>query len=336
MQFNQHYSIETIQRICSEVAAGQYPQKLIAEMNGIPPSTVSSWIVAYHTNGDHVPARKPRVGKPPKLSPEDDAALKAWLDEDPMLPIHALRRKLLEQRGVDVCDETVRKHTLGFFYTLKRVYFTHVNADRPATVEQRITYATWYTEHELGDSIKKLLFLDETGFKIEMRTHYGRSPIGTIVRLRVPCIKSKNHTAMCALGYESVPHYKLLEGSGNTGNMVLFLNELFNKLPEHGYTLIMDNVKFHHSAEVLALITARGHFYKFLPPYSPFLDGIEYFFNEWKHIVKVRRPTSEVELITAIAEINHLVQPEHCRNYFKHIHHNCLKIIAGEDVKNLN
>lgn len=39
----------------------------------------------------------------------------------------------------------------------------------------------------------------------------------------------------------------------------------------------------------------------------------------------------EVELLAAIAQIDHFVTPEVCRSYFLHIQHNCQKIIAGEE-----
>ena len=331
MQLNQSYSIETIQKVCSEVECSNLPQNLVARMYNIPESTVSNWCRAYRLNGNQVPPRKKHVGKPPKLTPEDADRLKSWLDEEPQLTCRALRAKLIEETGKTVSEETIRKCTIGFHYTLKRVYRTAVNADFPNTKQLRKDFARWFEDHAIGDGVRKLLFIDETGFKIEMRTNYGRSKKGEIIRIRTPRLRSRNHSAICALGYEDVPHYKLLEGSGNTVNMLLFLDELFDKLPSVGYTLIMDNVRFHRAKPVQELIRQRGHFLKYLPPYSPYLDGIEYFFNQWKGIVRNKKPNDEVELLTAIAQIDHLVTPETCRSYFLHIQHNCQKIIAGEE-----
>ena len=35
------------------------------------------------------------------------------------------------------------------------------------------------------------------------------------------------------------------------------------------------------------MLELRGFEHKFLPPYSPFFNGIECMFSEWKHYVKV-------------------------------------------------
>jgi hypothetical protein len=45
---------------------------------------------------------------------------------------------------------------------------------------------------------------------------------------------------------------------------------------------VSDYVRFRHSA----CIELRGFEHKFLPPYSPFFNGIEYMFSSaWKHYV---------------------------------------------------
>ena len=50
---------------------------------------------------------------------------------------------------------------------------------------------------------------------------------------------------------------------------------------------MLDNVRFHHSSIVLEMLELTEFEHKFLPPYySPFFNGIEYMFSEWKHYVK--------------------------------------------------
>ena len=50
--------------------------------------------------------------------------------------------------------------------------------------------------------------------------------------------------------------------------------------------VILDNVPFHHSANVIEMLELRGFPYKFLPPYSPYFMDIECMFAEWKTYVK--------------------------------------------------
>eukprot|EP01040_Poterioochromonas_malhamensis_P015433 gene15433-17270_t len=298
MQLNQSYSIETIQKVCSEVECSNLPQNLVARMYNIPESTVSNWCRAYRLNGNQVPPRKKHVGKPPKLTPEDADRLKSWLDEEPQLTCRALRAKLIEETGKTVSEETIRKctigfhntlgekalklkskdveklkswlyeqpqlpckalqerlfaeigktvsedtirkYTIGFYYTIKRISVPSPNLDLPKQLLKE--FACWFLDHvACDDAVDKLLFVNDTGFGIEMRTNFGRSLNGDLIRIRGPKCGSRHYTSICALGCDYVPHSKMQEGSVNTADMLLFLNDLFDKLPSVGYTLIMDN-----------------------------------------------------------------------------------------------
>ena len=55
----------------------------------------------------------------------------------------------------------------------------------------------------------------------------------------------------------------------------------------------MDNCRFHHSVDVIRILTANNINYKFLPPYSPQLNPIEEFFGELKANYKLIRPLSK-------------------------------------------
>ena len=81
----------------------------------------------------------------------------------------------------------------------------------------------------------------------------------------------------------------------------------------------MDNVRFHKTQEVRALIETRGHNVLYLPPYSPFLDPIEDLFNEWKGIVRRREPTNEQQLYEAIHSSSEEISSDHCRNHIKNM-----------------
>lgn len=45
-----------------------------------------------------------------------------------------------------------------------------------------------FENHAMGDGVRKLLLIDETRFKIEMRMSYGRGEI-----IRIPRLRSHNH-----------------------------------------------------------------------------------------------------------------------------------------------
>lgn len=61
---------------------------------------------------------------------------------------------------------------------------------------------------------------------------------------------------------------------------------LLPELPP-GYTVILDNARFHQSAKTVELIESAGCKILFLPPYSPDLNPIE----EWWAILKAKIKT---------------------------------------------
>ena len=69
--------------------------------------------------------------------------------------------------------------------------------------------------------------------------------------------------------------------------------------------VVLDNVRFRHSAIVIEMLELRGFEHKFLPPYSSFFNGIEYMFSEWKLYVKVGDIGQEMKQIFK-KELEHL------------------------------
>ncbi|KII70007.1 hypothetical protein RF11_02316 [Thelohanellus kitauei] len=81
-------------------------------------------------------------------------------------------------------------------------------------------------------------------------------------------------------------HYKYVFGPYYTEKVIIFYEMCRNIIDGIPKTFIMDNVRFHHSAEVSAFLQTRGHNIIFLPAYSTQLNPIELLFSKWKAIVK--------------------------------------------------
>ena len=79
------------------------------------------------------------------------------------------------------------------------------------------------------------------------------------------------------------------------------------------------------------MLELRGFEYKFLQPYSPFINGIECMFSEWKHFVKVgfhgHRARDEANLQERIRAFE--LAPAHAIAYCRHIGNSCLSFIEG-------
>ena len=96
----------------------------------------------------------------------------------------------------------------------------------------------------------------------------------------------------------------------------------------------IDNVGFHRSPMVREMLELRGFEYKYLPPYSPFIMGIECLFSSWKKHVKEglhgHRALNENDLMN---RINDFQLPEaQAAAYFNHVRNNCMAYLAGVRV----
>ena len=63
-----------------------------------------------------------------------------------------------------------------FRYSLKRTQNITIAADSPENEALRLDYARWYIRMTVAG--RKIIFIDEVGFQLNMRVSQGRSPIG--------------------------------------------------------------------------------------------------------------------------------------------------------------
>ena len=84
--------------------------------------------------------------------------------------------------------------------------------------------------------------------------------------------------------------YEVLRaGAFNGDHFCGFLTGLFailGRMARSDCWIILDNVRFHHSASVRLCAESSGHQLVFLPPYSPMLNPIESLFGKWKTLIR--------------------------------------------------
>jgi len=258
------------------------------------------------------------------------------LDEDCALTLSNLIAIVRDEFEVTVCVATMHKAIGRFRYSLKRTQNITIAADSPANEVLRLDYARWYIRMTLAG--RKIIFIDEVGFQVNMRVSQGRSPIGVRAQNRVPALRTRNMNIMAAIHDTGMTHFSILDRNSNAVECAHFIDDLAAardrlQIPADAI-IVLDNVRFHHSAIVIEMLELRGFEHKFLPPYSPFFNGIECMFSEWKHYVKVglqgHRARDEADLRNRISAFE-LVR-EHATNYFRHIGNNCASYTEGVRV----
>lgn len=291
-------SQETKKRICEILDAGTNSRSEVADLFKVPYTTVCKLYQHWCDNDNSLPEPKERGRKRKLLDNDDRRCIKQFIDEDCTRTLDELRTLLQLVRHKDASIETIRKAIGEFNYSLKRVEKIPEAAETPGIWEKRVAYSQWFLQANYHSG--KIIFLDETGFKVSMRRNRGRSKCGRAARVKVPAKKTKNITVIAGISTNRIEHFKILNGNGNAENFVAYLNELFAKLPEPGYTLVMDNARFHHSEIVKTAVRDAGHHIRYLPAYSPFFNPIEFLFSQRKSLVINARARTEAELINAI------------------------------------
>ena len=99
-----------------------------------------------------------------------------------------------------------------------------------------------------------------------------------------------------AISCEGVIDYKIIPESCRKLDFIEFVNHLPTEKVV-GKTLVMDNVSFHHSREVVEATVSKGCKLLYIPPYSPRYNAIEYAFSSIKR--SYRAICSDADILLA-------------------------------------
>jgi transposase len=174
-------------------------------------------------------------------------------------------------------------------------------------------------------SNRPLVYLDETGFNLHVKKSKGRSVKGEPATISlVP--KGKRVTVIAALTQSGIVHHRLVQSGGskkrgtNSDDFSLFLRDMMPVIPRNSI-VIMDNCKIHHKESLdsqwVQAKATYGIDRLFLSPYSPFLNPIEYAFNDLKMAVKNKTFMNQDELVQVIQECIPTIDGEKAKGYFK-------------------
>jgi transposase len=143
--------------------------------------------------------------------------------------------------------------------------------------------------------VRRLVFLDESGFRLDSPPRYGWAPVGKKSPGKGTHGRWRTMTMIGAIALDGVRGFMTIE-SGTT-------SEVFNAFVEAelaprlkpGDIVVMDNLSAHRNPEARRRIEAVGAEILFIPPYSPEYNPIEKYWGKLKDIVR-RLPSKTREL----------------------------------------
>ena len=110
------------------------------------------------------------------------------------------------------------------------------------------------------------------------------SPVNTKAVKLVSGNRGRNISLLCMINVNGGVEYEVVNGAINAEILTNFLqNKLVNNTSGNApITLVLDNVRFHHSQVVKDICLSKGVSIKYLPAYSPQLNPIEEYFSTVK------------------------------------------------------
>jgi transposase len=254
---------------------------------GLPKSTAHS-IIRRNEKMETVADSNRGRQNPSKITSHACSALADWVNERPDATLECLKNKLMAEHGISVCKATLSKALTKIGFTVKLIRPMPLSRNSRDTVLSRKNYAEKFLDEAPLDR-REIIWVDECGFNLHLRRKFGRARRGHHASLTVPNGRGQNISVCAAMSEEGLLHEYLRPGAFNGEHFCSFLTGLFELLRTMGRNncwIIMDNVRFHHSASVRTCAESFGHQLVFLPPYSPMLNPIESVFGKWKTLIR--------------------------------------------------
>jgi transposase len=225
--------------------------------------------------------------------------------------------------GVRFAEETFGKQASKT--TIWRILFhSHLTFKRATTFYQEAnqqrqqSFLSNLPDHLGSDWIA----LDEAAFFLNHSRKYAWSTRGHRAVVSRPGPRGQMHSLLLAISPTGVAKWQLYEGGVNSVRFQSFLSDL----PDHT-NLLLDNASSHRATHVLAkqgipTVFETANFkniqLKYLPPYSPTYNPVEYCFNAIRTSISANPPRMKRDLEGCLATAIKLLTPDICGKIFGH------------------
>jgi transposase len=130
--------------------------------------------------------------------------------------------------------------------------------------------------------------------------------------------RRETYSVIAALRSTGVFAPMLLPGAMNTDTLLAWVEQELAPTLRRGDIVVWDNVGFHQSPDVAALVKKRGARIEFLPPYSPDLNPIEEAWSKMKSFLRVAKARAADALVAALDDALSAISAADCTGWFNH------------------
>ena len=170
----------------------------------------------------------------------------------------------------------------------------------------------------LGELVKRLKFLDESGSNLGLTRLCGRAAPGQRVVEATPGYSGPHYTLVATLSWQEVTAPWIFAGSMNSVTFEVYVRTQLLPTLQPGDILVMDNLSAHTGETIRQLIEAQGARLEFLPPYSPDFNPIELCWSKVKAALRAAKARTLDALVDAIAQALRSISFTDIQNWFAH------------------
>lgn len=175
---------------------------------GVEPCTVRRWWKRYQeTNEVPYKLSKNNVGRPSSFSTEHETYIRELLDKDPQLYSEDIISELSKEfMGFSISKTQLNHHLRNnILVTVKKPTFELEARSSADNLETRYEWFMKWKDSDV-DFTKNCIFIDETGFHINLRNNWARADTGIPAIVKTTKTKAPSHTIIGAIHASSVIH----------------------------------------------------------------------------------------------------------------------------------
>ncbi|PZR60106.1 MAG: IS630 family transposase [Stutzerimonas stutzeri] len=306
------YSDDLRERFCRALDRGMSARAAARQLE-VSASTGVKWAQQWRLTGRL--SAKPMGGRKPVVLAGERDWLLARLERECDPTLAALVVALREERGIEVCRDTLWRFLKRRQVFQKKTLFA-TEQDRPDVARRRARWL-WFQRRIDRATVRRMVFIDETWAKTNMTRTHGWGDKGRPLIDKVPHGHWKTLTFIAGLKHDGIVAPCVIDGPINGENFAAWVEQFLIPELEPGSIVVLDNLGSHKGDRVRKMLKAAGMKLFFLPPYSPDLNPIEQVFSKLKRLLRKANERTVEATWRRIGSLLGNFPPQECSNYIR-------------------
>ncbi len=186
--------------------------------------------------------------------------------------------------------------------------------DRPEVKKRRLEFI----REQIKLRVRRLVFLDESGFRLGTPPSYGWAPVGDKAPGKATHGSWKTMTMIGAIALDGWRGFMTVQAATDREVFKAYVNQILVPNLRRGDIVVMDNLSVHKDADATAAIQRAGADVLFLPPYSPDLNPIEKAWAKLKDILRRAATVTREAFDSAVVAAMDQITTEDVRAWTRH------------------